>query len=161
MNDYHDSTHMFSELPARGQQQTILFVDDDETHLKHLSEVLRMSGYGVASFHDAPAALLSIHDAVGIDLVITDFRMPGMNGLEFVEALRRLLPDVPVVMLTAQGDIDSYFKAFQLGIFEYINKPVDNGELLRIIKVALSRGISGRVPTVGGVERPLITDKEE
>ena len=161
MNDYHNSVHILSGSPARGQRQTILFVDDDDAHLKHLTEVLRMTGYSVASFHDAPAALLSIREDVGFDLVITDFRMPGMNGLEFIEALRPLRPDVPVIMLTAQGDIDSYFKAFQLGIFEYINKPVDNGELLRIIKVALSRGISGRVPTVGGVERPLITDKEE
>jgi len=161
VEDYLNSMHVLSGSPAHGQQQTILLVDDDDAHLKHMSEVLRMSGFGVASFHDAPSALLSIRSAVGIDLVITDFRMPGMNGLEFVEALRRLLPDVPVIMLTAQGDIDSYFKALKLGIFEYISKPVNSGELLRIVKVALSKGMPGRVPAGWGAEQPITSDKEE
>jgi len=161
MKDYHNSTNILYGSPARSQKLRILLVDDDDAHLMHICEVLRMSDYDIASFHDAPSALLSIRNDIGIDLVITDYRMPGMNGLEFIEVLRRQLPDVPVIMLTAQGDIDSYFKAFKLGIFEYISKPVSNGELLRIVKVALSRGMPGQVSASWGVGQPLTIDKEE
>ncbi len=149
MEDHHNSIHNPVGSPTGDQQQTILLVDDDNESLQDMSEILRMSGYSVAVFHEAPSALYFANREVRkFDLVITDYRMPGMNGLELVEALRRLLPDVPVIMLTAHGDIDTYFKAFKLGIFEYINKPVNASEFRRIVKVALERGIHERAPAI-------------
>jgi DNA-binding NtrC family response regulator len=150
MLDYQDSTHNLNGPPARDEKQTILFVDDDDAILVHMSESLQMSGYGVASFHDAPSALIAIREGIPIDLIITDYRLPGMNGLEFVEALRSILPVVPVIMLTAYGGIDTYFKAFNLGVLEYIHKPLNKGEFLRIVKVALGKGMPGRAPAIRG-----------
>jgi len=68
--------------------------------------------------------------------------------ITIVEALRRLLLDVPVVMITAHGNIDTYSKAFKLGIFEYINKSVNTGEFRRIVKFALGKGMQVSVPAV-------------
>ena len=146
MTDHH-SVHTLSRSTS-DQQQTILIVDDDDAHLQHISGFLRMSVYGIASFHEPTAALLAVREGIGIDLVITDYRMPDMNGLEFIKALKYLLPAVPVIMLTALGDIDTYFKAFKSGIFEYIHKPVNNDAFLRIVKSGLCKGKSGPVPAV-------------
>ncbi len=150
MKNHSISTHNINGLRTRDEQQTILIVDDDDANLMYMSDNLRMSGYDVVSFHDASAALLAIRDGIRLDLVITDYRMSGMNGLEFVEALRCLLPAVPVIMLTAHGDIDTYFKAFNLGVFEYIHKPVSKCELLKIVKFAFGKGMPGRSPDVRG-----------
>jgi DNA-binding NtrC family response regulator len=74
---------------------------------------------------------------VSIDLVITDYRMPDMNGLELVTTLRQILPSVPVIMITAHGDIENYFRSLSLGVFEYVNKPVGKREFERIVRAAL------------------------
>ncbi len=161
MTDRHNDTHKPTESPGRDQQQEILLVDDDNSNLIYMSEILRMSGYVVASFHDAPSALLAIREGIRFDLVITDYRMLGMNGLEFIEALRRLLPVVPVIMLTAHGDIDTYFKALNLGVFEYVHKPLKKSEILRITKVALDKGMQVGVPSVRGLGQPILVDKEQ
>lgn len=108
-----------------------------------------MSGYGVAVFYDAPSALyFSIRDVRKFDLVITDYLLPGMNGLELVEALKHILPDVPMVLLTDHRDIDIDFKVISPGIFEYINKPMNKLELLRIVQEALDKGMPELVPDV-------------
>lgn len=147
MEDCHNSTHPLSRRltgdSVCDQRQTILLVDDDDENLENMSEIMRMHGYEVASFHDALSALSAISKGIRPDLVMTDYRMPVMNGLEFIETLRHQLPIVPVIMLTAYGNIDTYLKAFNLGIFEYINKPVNTGELLKIVKVALDKSMGG------------------
>ena len=127
------------------RKRLILLVDDDEAQLEYLSVILKTSGYNVVSFQDAITALQAIRGGVGIDLVITDHCMPVMSGLEFVKTLRCMLPAVPVIMLTAHVDIDSFFRAINLGIFEYINKPVSNSELLKIVRVALATDVPGGI----------------
>lgn len=150
MKDCHNSTHRLSRrltgASVCDKRQTILLVDDDDENLENMSEIMRLHGYEVASFHDALSALSVIRKGIRLDLVMTDYRMPVMNGLEFIETLRHQLPIVPVIMLTAYGNIDTYLKAFNLGIFEYINKPVNTGELLKIVKVALDKSMVGRFP---------------
>jgi len=133
-----------------GRQQMIMLVDDDEAQLELLSGILKTNGYDVLPFDNALSALLAVREGNGIDLVITDYRMPGMDGLEFVKALRCLLPAVPAIMLTAHGNIDSFFKAFSLGVFEYINKPLPERELLKIVNVALGTGMPEEVPANRG-----------
>jgi two-component system response regulator (stage 0 sporulation protein F) len=75
----------------------------------------------------------------GADLVISDYKMSGMNGLEFVAALRKMRPSMPVILMTAHGGIDTYIEAQSLGAYEYINKPVSLHELRIIVKFALDQ----------------------
>jgi DNA-binding NtrC family response regulator len=118
--------------------KTILLVDDELEILKSLGEILTRFGYQVIAKQAAQEALASVKDGADIDLVITDYRMPGMDGLEFLNALRQMDPSVPVIMLTAYGAVESYLKSLSLGVFEYVNKPIKAKELGRIVQAAIN-----------------------
>jgi DNA-binding NtrC family response regulator len=117
--------------------RTILLVDDEIEILKSLGEILDRFGYTVIAKTDAKEALSVIRDGAKIDLVITDYRMPVMDGLEFLNALRQLDTTVPVIVLTAYGAVESYLKSLSLGVFDYINKPIKAKELGRIVQTAI------------------------
>ena len=117
--------------------KTLLLVDDELENLRSLGEILHRFGYAVIAKPDAASALSVIRDGTPIDLVITDYRMPGVDGLEFLIHLKQILPNVPVIMLTAYGAVETYLKSLSLGVFEYVNKPVKAKELGRIVKAAL------------------------
>ncbi len=123
--------------------KTILLVDDDIRILESLEEILNTFGYRVISRPDAESALSLLREGIGIDLVITDYRMPGMNGVEFIMVLRQILPSVPVIILTGYASVEVYLKSVSLGAFEYINKPVKMKVLNRIVKSALKRSAAG------------------
>jgi DNA-binding NtrC family response regulator len=118
--------------------KTILLVDDELEILKSLGEILTRFGYQVIAKQAAQEALASMKDGANIDLVITDYRMPGMDGLEFLNALRQMDPSVPVIMLTAYGAVESYLKSLSLGVFEYVNKPIKAKDLGRIVQAAIN-----------------------
>jgi DNA-binding NtrC family response regulator len=118
--------------------KTILLVDDELEILKSLGEILTRFGYQVIAKQAAQEALASVKDGANIDLVITDYRMPDMDGLEFLHALRQMDSSVPVIMLTAYGAVESYLKSLSLGVFEYVNKPIKAKELGRIVQAAIN-----------------------
>jgi two-component system response regulator AtoC len=117
--------------------KTILFVDDEKEARRTFSEVLSDMGYNVIDKPDGLSALSLIRQGVPIDLVITDYRMPDMNGLDLVMTLRKILPSIPVIMMTAHGDIENYFLSLSLGVFEYVNKPIGKREFEQLVKAAL------------------------
>jgi len=117
--------------------KTILLVDDELEILKSLGEILNRFGYTVIARTEAQAALSVVREGTKIDLVITDYRMPVMDGLEFVNALRQMNASVPVIVLTAYGAVESYLKSLSLGVYEYINKPIKAKELGRIVQAAI------------------------
>jgi DNA-binding NtrC family response regulator len=117
---------------------TLLLVDDEIENLRCLGEILDGFGYKVIAKPDAQSALSVVRDGIDVDLVITDYRMPGIDGLEFLVLLKNILPAVPVIILTAYGAVETYFKSLSLGAFEYVNKPVTAKELGRIVKAALA-----------------------
>jgi DNA-binding NtrC family response regulator len=117
--------------------KTVLLVDDELDILKSLGEILKRFGFNIIAKQDAQSALTFIQQGASVDLVITDYRMPGMDGLEFIIILKQLVPTVPVVMLTAYGAVETYLKSLSLGVFEYVNKPIKTVELLRIVRAAL------------------------
>jgi two-component system response regulator (stage 0 sporulation protein F) len=118
--------------------KTLLLVDDDREMLQMISELLSHMGFQVITRPDAKAALSLLREGARVDLIITDYLMPDIDGLEFLILLKRLLPEVPVIMLTGHGEVESYLKSVSLGVFEYVNKPVKMKELRRIVHAALA-----------------------
>jgi DNA-binding NtrC family response regulator len=128
--------HAFTD---RRNMKTILLVDDDPHVLEIVGETLGTFGYKVIPRSDAESALSIIRDGTNIDLVITDYRMPEMNGFEFLVILRKTLPSVPVIMLTGYSSVEIYLKSLSLGAFEYLHKPVKEKELYHVVRSALQR----------------------
>lgn len=119
------------------KKRSILVVDDELGNRRLYCEILSDLGYNVIDGPDGAFALSVIREGTEIDLVITDYRMPDMNGLELVMALRQVLPSVPVIMITAYASIENYFQSMNLGVFEYVNKPVAKREFERVVQKAL------------------------
>ena len=119
--------------------QTILLVDNEHNMLEIGKETLNMFGYKVIPRSDAESALSVIKEGTDLDLVITDYRMPGMNGVEFLTILRKTLPSVPVIVLTGYSSVETYLESLSLGAFEYLNKPFKKRELYRTVRSALQR----------------------
>ncbi len=118
--------------------KTILLVDDELDIRKLYSEILSDLGYRVITTSNGSSALSVVQQGPRIDLVITDYMMPEMNGLEFIRSLRALLPSVPVILVTAFASAESYLQSCNLGAVEYVNKPVRMQEFQRIVTTALS-----------------------
>ena len=121
----------------------VLLVDDDPDLLKLISLRLTSAGYRVRTADSGETALATI--AVERPAtVITDLRMPGIDGLQLFEAIHRQHPALPVIILTAHGTIPDAVNATQRGVFGYLTKPFDSQELLK--KVAGALEVSGGEP---------------
>ncbi len=121
------------------ETKTILVVDDDAEARMTYSETLSDSGYRVLAMADGASALSAVQQVSSIDLVITDYLMPDMSGLDLIRNLRKMLPTVQMIMLTAYANIETYFRSRDLGVFEFVNKPVRRGEFERIVRAALEK----------------------
>jgi two-component system response regulator GlrR len=122
----------------------ILLVDDDPDLLKLISLRLTSAGYRVRTADSGETALATI--AVERPAtVVTDLRMPGIDGLQLFQAIHRQHPALPVIILTAHGTIPDAVSATQRGVFGYLTKPFDSQELLQ--KVAAALKVSGGEPT--------------
>ncbi len=122
----------------------ILVVDDEPDSRQIFRDMLSDLGYDVYDEPDGASALLTIRDKGMIDLIITDYQMPDMNGLEFIQRVRQFLPLVPIIMITAYGSVETYIRSQCLSVFEYINKPVKKRELDLIVKAALNAADNDR-----------------
>jgi two-component system response regulator AtoC len=120
-------------LPEKKQ---ILVVDDEANLRKVLSAQLARDGYDVHTAEDGEEALAFLREH-HIDLVITDLKMPKMDGMDLLRAAVRDDPSLPVVMLTAHGTIDNAVEALKSGAFDYITKPFDQNEVRQIVRKAL------------------------
>lgn len=118
--------------------KTILLIDS-EPDSSSLVDILHRFGYEVIAVQDGPSALSVIEAGKPVDLVMTEYRIAGMDGLELLASLKMLAPALPSIMLTAHGSVETYLKACSRGAFEYVNKPVKAQELGRIVKAALER----------------------
>jgi len=119
--------------------KTILLVDDDHDVLSCLEDSLSALGYNVIAKPDAESAMAVIREGAKVDLVVTDYAMPGMDGHEFFSVLKRILPSVPVIILTGYGSVETYLKSLSLGVCEFVCKPIEAKELDRIVKAALDK----------------------
>src|SRR5688572_27016006 len=110
----------------------ILVVDDEPAIRFALADLLASEGHEVAEAEHAPAAL-ALAEARPFDLVLTDYRMPKVDGLELLEQLRRDRPELLVVLLTAHGDERTAVRALKLGAYDYVPKPYDNDEIRALV----------------------------
>jgi two-component system response regulator HydG len=117
-------------------QATVLVVDDDRDMVNLVCDVLRQAGYGAISANSGSEALEIVKREIP-DALISDLRMSGMSGHELQGQLRRLIPDLPIIMITAFGSIQSAVDAMKLGAFDYITKPFGNDQLLLVLSRAL------------------------
>jgi two-component system NtrC family response regulator len=115
---------------------TVLIVDDEKNYLVVLEALLAPEGYEIMTADNAQAALRLIEDA-DLDLVITDMKMPGMSGMELLEASKRRKPELPVIMMTAYGTIEMAVEAMKKQAYDYITKPFQNEELKLTVQKAL------------------------
>lgn len=118
---------------------TILLVDDEPAVLSYLEDTLSTFGYNVIPKPDAQSALSVIREGTKVDLVVTDYSMPGMGSDEYFTALKQALPSVPIIILTGYISADIERKLLSIGRFEYVSKPVEARELDRIVKAVLER----------------------
>ncbi len=126
----------------------ILIVDDDPHFLRVWSRILSGENFQVSTASGVGDALRLLRDQP-IDLVISDMRMPDTDGLSFVQEIRRIGNNLPVVILTAYGEVDTYLQAMNLGATEFLNKPIKSDELLRVVRTCL-RASNSRPPIGSG-----------
>ncbi len=124
---------------------TVLIVDDDDQLRKSFKKLLIEEGYDVESAASGEACLEMLSRNLP-DLVILDVRLPGMNGLETYQAIRRIEPKLPVIIITAYGTTETAIEATKLGAFDYILKPFDIPTMLSLIEQAVSAGRFMRSP---------------
>jgi len=116
----------------------ILVVEDDRNQRKLIEAALTRSGYRVQTAEDGNQAL-SLMDSEQIDLVITDIMMPNMDGFELTEAVRGARMNIPILVITAREGFPDKERGFELGVDDYMVKPIDIGELVLRVKALLRR----------------------
>lgn len=117
--------------------KTILLADDDENLRRVLEFQLREAGYKVLAASDGAEAF-DLFAANEVGSVITDLRMPKLSGLELLEKIKRLNEEIPVIVITAFGEVETGIAAMKAGAFDYINKPFNRDEILLTLDRALS-----------------------
>jgi nitrogen regulation protein NR(I) len=126
-----------------------ILVADDEPNLRRvLSAILEREGYAVVQAADGQEALSSLDDSVRV--VITDLKMPMVDGMEVLRRVSERHPSVPVIMITAFGTVDNAVAAVKAGAFDYIEKPFDQDQIRQVVRTAVKHGEANlRVPLGG------------
>ena len=115
----------------------LLIVDDDLRQRELLEEVFVAQGYSVTACSNGQDALLNLENQK-FDTVITDLKMPHINGTEVLKACQRQEPEMPVIIITGHGSIDSAIDAMKTGAYDYIQKPFDPEELVLVTQKAVN-----------------------
>jgi len=114
----------------------ILVVDDEATIRLSLVEALSAEGYSVEAAETGEEALARTH-GTAFDLLVTDLKLPGVTGLELLQAIRNQGQQVPVIMMTAYGDVDTAVAAMRLGAYDFIAKPFKLAAIKKQVRMAL------------------------
>ena len=117
---------------------TLLVADDDPGLRESLERTLTREGYRVVLASDGRAALERVQ-AGGVDLIVTDLRMPGLTGLELLRAAKAIMPDVDVILLTAFGTVEEAVQAMKDGAYDFLTKPFRREQLIKLVDKALER----------------------
>ncbi len=118
--------------------KTILIADDEQAVRSSLERLLEFESYRVIQAADGPSALDLVRDRP-VDLVLLDIKMPGMDGLEVLAQLHQENPQLPVVIISGHGSIQTAVEATRLGAFDFIEKPIDADRILLVIRNGLAQ----------------------
>jgi two-component system, NtrC family, nitrogen regulation response regulator NtrX len=116
----------------------ILIIDDEKAIRKTLMEILSYEGYSIEEAGDGEEGLKKFREKT-FDVVLCDIKMPKMDGLEFLDKAREANPDIPVIMISGHGTIETAVEAVKKGAYDYISKPPDLNRLLITIRNALDK----------------------
>ncbi|HEX3203547.1 MAG TPA: sigma-54 dependent transcriptional regulator [Nitrospiraceae bacterium] len=119
---------------------TLLIIEDEERMRRVLELALQQEGYDLLLADSGEEGIRQLHDGHDIDLIITDLQLGQRSGLDVLETAKRLLPDVPVIIITGYGTVKSAVEAMRKGAYDYISKPVDHDEL----KIVIGRALEAR-----------------
>jgi len=117
--------------------ETVLIVDDEKNYTLILAAVMEEEGYEALTANSGESAL-EILSRSDVDLVITDMKMPAMDGITLLERIKKRDPDLPVIMMTAYGTVEKAVEAMQKGAYSYITKPFDNDSLTAYVGKAVA-----------------------
>ncbi|MDO6441139.1 sigma-54 dependent transcriptional regulator [Marinobacter sp. 2_MG-2023] len=119
-------------------EPSVIFVDDDPHICKAIAQALTLEDLPVRCFESAEAGLETINPEYN-GVVLCDYNMPGMDGLELLSAVQALDKTIPVIILTGQGDISTAVSAMQKGAYDFIEKPFNHDELIELLRHALEK----------------------
>jgi two-component system C4-dicarboxylate transport response regulator DctD len=119
-------------------EPSVIFVDDDPHIRQAIAQALTLEDLPVSCYEGAPSALGHI-DADYDGVILCDYNMPEMNGLEMLARIRAVDEAIPVIILTGQGDISTAVTAMQQGAYDFIEKPFDHDELIELLRHALEK----------------------
>lgn len=122
---------------VRVPKSRLLIVDDDQGMRENLAELFESLGYEVRTAANTPAAL-AILDEQDVDLLLTDYRMPGPTGVELIEAARKRRPGLRAVLMTAFGDSFTEIESVRRGAVGYLNKPFEADEVVAFVERILA-----------------------
>ncbi len=153
---------MNDRIGSKGITGRVLVVDDHPQARDSMAEILRQAGHAVECCSSAAEALAAV-DRASFDCIVTDLRMPGMNGLEFMIQLQRRQVDAQVVMVTAHASVATAVEAMRRGAFDYIEKPFQVDQLERLVSQAIrhkrlvshSGDGAGAAPAMVGASPPM------
>lgn len=149
------------------ERQTVIFIDDEEPMRHAVEQWLSVAGYDARSFSSARSALE--HISAGLTgIILTDLRMPSMDGMELLRRALEIDPDIPVILMTGQGDIESAVEAMRIGAYDFIEKPFDPERLAQTVRRACekrhlvleNRRLAAAVPADSLRNRILGTSRE-
>lgn len=127
----------------------ILIVDDDKKIRSVLSEILEAKGFSSIQASGGKQALELVRKAAP-DVILLDLKMPGMDGMATMEELKKISPDIPIIIITAHGDVPTAVGAIKIGAYDFLLKPPDFDHLLIVVKRAIEkRGLEMRVQELG------------
>ncbi|MBI3079465.1 MAG: sigma-54-dependent Fis family transcriptional regulator [Deltaproteobacteria bacterium] len=120
------------------RRATILIADDEQTIREALEKVLAQAGYRVLLAEDGERAL-DLARGGEVNLVLADLKMPGIEGLDLLKALKLVVPDLEVVMITGHGTIEAAVEAMKEGAYDFVTKPFKKMEILKTVRKALEK----------------------
>jgi len=115
--------------------KTVLVVDDEQAVRESIAMILEYEKFAVVFAQDGPGALQRIA-AGGIDLILLDIKMPGMDGMRVLQTVRESSPSLPVVMISGHGTIETAVEATRLGAYDFLAKPLDRERLIIVVRNA-------------------------
>jgi DNA-binding NtrC family response regulator len=120
-------------------KRKILVCDDEAEMLNYIRKMLLSKGFAVETFASGKALLDYLEDGGEADLLLQDVRMPDMDGLEVLARVKKLLPGLPVIIMTAFGSIDAAVESIKIGAYDYVTKPFPREKILGVLHNALER----------------------